>query len=287
MNKDRLGSLIVSAIKNSRYLTPKDSRIPVKCFEFSIPEITSQASPGQFVMMWVQGIDEKPMGIAGANGDLVSFAIAKLGESTSAFHKLDEGDLVGIRGPYGKGFNLKGTKIAIMGGGTGIAPTKFLAEVALKKGIDVSLFHGARTENELAYLDYFKILEKKTQNFHYYPSTDDGSFGFKGFSTHCLQDAIAKGYKFESLYVCGPELMMYFARDIAKKQGFYFEASLADRYFKCAIGLCGQCAVDPTGQRICIDGPVFNLEQLELISDFGKYGRDKYGKKYPLDNKSE
>ncbi|MFW9923120.1 MAG: dihydroorotate dehydrogenase electron transfer subunit [Candidatus Thorarchaeota archaeon] len=287
MNKEKLGSLIVSPIKKSKYLTPSNSRIPVKSYDFSIPEIAAKASPGQFVMMWVYDIDEKPMGIAGIDGDIVSFAVAKSGEATSAFHNLKIGDLVGIRGPYGKSFNLKGSKIAIMGGGTGIAPTKFLTEVALKQGIEVSLFHGARTENELAYADYFKALEQKTQNFHYHPSTDDGTFGFKGFSTQCLQDAIIKGNKFESLYTCGPELMMYFARDIAKKENYYFEASLADRYFKCAIGLCGQCTVDPTGQRICIDGPVFNLDQLELIADFGKFGRDKFGRKITLDNKSE
>jgi dihydroorotate dehydrogenase electron transfer subunit len=84
------------------------------------------------------------------------------------------------------------------------------------------------------------------------------------------------------MYTCGPELMMYAAWNIATQQTIPIEACLADRYFKCAIGLCGQCTVDPVGLRLCIDGPVFNQDQLKEISDFGKFARDKFGRKEPL-----
>lgn len=285
MTITKLGIQKVVPIDDIRDLTPKKSRIPVKLITVTIPEIASKSQPGQFAMMWLYGVDEKPMGIAGISNDKVSFAVAKIGEATTKIHSLNEGDLIGIRGPFGKGFTLKGKKIAIMGGGTGIAPTKFLVEEALKKEIEVSLFHGARSANELAFLDFFEKLTSKNSNFLYNPSTDDGSLGFCGFSTHCFQDLLDEGKEYDYMYACGPELMMYNAWQQAKIKKIPFEACLADRYFKCAIGLCGQCTVDPTGLRLCIDGPVFNDKQLQEMTDFGKYARDKYGRKIPINEK--
>ncbi|MBK5112697.1 MAG: dihydroorotate dehydrogenase electron transfer subunit [Candidatus Heimdallarchaeota archaeon] len=280
----KLGLLKVSKIVKIIDETPSDCRVPVKSYTLTIPEIAKFAEPGQFAMMWLLGVDEKPMGIAGANqktGEII-FAVAKVGPATTAFHKLKKGDKIGIKGPFGKGFTIKGKNIAVIGGGTGIAPTKFLIEHSLTMGINVTLFHGARSKNELAFREYFEKLEKEKKNFHYKPSTDDGSHGFKGFATECLQDSIDNEITFNQMYTCGPELMMYAAWNIATQQTIPIEACLADRYFKCAIGLCGQCTVDPVGLRLCIDGPVFNQDQLKEISDFGKFARDKFGRKEPL-----
>ncbi len=284
MTISKHGILKVAPIDKIVEETPKDSRLPVKSFTLAIPEIAEKAYPGQFVMMWLYGIDEKPMGIASCeqkNGS-ITFAVAKIGKATEAFHKLEEGDLLGIRGPFGKGFTLAGNKIAIIGGGTGIAPTRFLTEQALKKNIQVHLFHGARTKSELAFKDYFENLAKTNVDFNYKPSTDDGSFGFKGFSTQCWDALLQVGESYDMVYACGPELMMFNAFKLAQKMKFSYEACLADRYFKCAIGLCGQCTVDPIGLRLCIDGPVLNQNQLAQITDFGKYARDKFGRKEPF-----
>lgn len=280
----KLGLLKVTKIGKIIDETPEDCRVPVKSYTLTIPEIAKIAEPGQFAMMWLFGIDEKPMGIAGANpksGEIL-FAVAKIGPATTAFHKLKKGDKIGIKGPYGKGFTIKGKKIAVIGGGTGIAPTKYLIEKSLGKGLDVTLFHGARSANELAFRKYFEKLANEKKNFHYKPSTDDGSHGFKGFATECFEDSIDSNMIFDQMYTCGPELMMFTAWKLATKQTIPIEACLADRYFKCAIGLCGQCTVDPVGLRLCIDGPVFDQDQLKEISDFGKFARDKFGRKEPI-----
>jgi len=279
-----LGVLKVVPISKIIQETEQDSRMPVKSFFLNIPEIASIAQPGQFVMMWLYGIDEKPMGVASANsetGEMI-FAVAKIGPATKALHKLKEGDLLGIRGPFGKGFSLLGKNIAIIGGGTGIAPTRFLIEKLLERNISITLFHGAQTKKELAFRKYFENLADKNKNFLYKPSTDDGSYGFSGFSTECWSASLNNSEQYDQLYTCGPELMMYAAYQIAQERKIPIEACLADRYFKCAIGLCGQCTVDPVGLRLCIDGPVFNQDQLKEISDFGKYARDKYGRKEPF-----
>jgi dihydroorotate dehydrogenase electron transfer subunit len=279
-----LGLLKVVPISKIIQETSSETRMPVKSFLLKIPEITAIAKPGQFVMMWLLGIDEKPMGIASCNikTDEILFAVAKIGPATIAFHKLKEGDLLGIRGPFGKGFSIKGKNAAIIGGGTGIAPTRFLIEKLLESNIKATLYHGAQTEKELAFKKYFETLASTSKNFSYKPSTDDGTFGFSGFSTECWRASLDDGDQFDQVYTCGPELMMYAAYKIALEKKIPIEACLADRYFKCAIGLCGQCSVDPIGLRLCIDGPVFNQDQLKQISDFGKYARDKYGRKEPF-----
>ncbi|MCE7746022.1 MAG: dihydroorotate dehydrogenase electron transfer subunit [Candidatus Heimdallarchaeota archaeon] len=280
----KLGLLKVTKIEKIVEETPTDCRVPVKSYTLTIPEIAKIAEPGQFAMMWLLGIDEKPMGIAGANpksGEII-FAVAKIGPATTALHKLKKGDKLGIKGPYGKGFSIKGKKIAVIGGGTGIAPTKYLIEKSLVKGLDVTLFHGARTANELAFRKYFENSANEKKNFHYKPSTDDGSHGFKGYATECFETSIDSNKIFDQIYTCGPEPMMFTAWKLATKQAIPIEACLADRYFKCAIGLCGQCTVDPVGLRLCIDGPVFDQDQLKEISDFGKFARDKFGRKEPI-----
>lgn len=284
MTIKKLGSLKVTKIKKIKDETPPDCRVPVKSYTLTIPEIARIAEPGQFAMMWLLGVDEKPMGIARAiqkTGEIM-FAVAKVGPATTAFHELKKGDKIGIKGPYGKGFTLKGNNIAVIGGGTGIAPTKFLIERLLLMNLNVTLFHGARSKEELAFRSNFEELMKEQENFHYKPSTDDGTYGFKGFATECLKDAITGEKTFDQMYTCGPELMMFAVWKLATEHSIPVEACLADRYFKCAIGLCGQCTVDPVGLRLCIDGPVFDQDQLKEISDFGKFARDKFGRKEPI-----
>jgi len=282
MQQGRHGTLLVVPIEEIRDVTAENAKTPVKAISIKAPAIAQEASPGQFVMMWLYGLDEKPMGIATKDTDtgLLSFAIAKVGPTTKALHQLKKGDLIGIRGPYGKGFTLQGNNIAIIGGGTGIAPARFLTEEALKQNLEVTLIHGAKTKSELAFLEFFEGLAKERANFTYLPATDDGSYGFKGFATNCLQANYSKDWV--SLYTCGPEQMMFKVFQQAKNWRLPLEACLADRYFKCAIGLCGQCSLDPLGIRLCIDGPVLPLETLEKLTDFGKYGRDKFGQKYKL-----
>ncbi|MBD3191543.1 MAG: dihydroorotate dehydrogenase electron transfer subunit [Candidatus Heimdallarchaeota archaeon] len=284
MKEGKLGLLKVVPIKEIINETPADCRLPVKSYSLIIPEIVEKAIPGQFVMMWLPEVDEKPMGIASCDiseGKLL-LAVAKLGKATTEFHKREKGELLGIRGPYGKGFTIEGENIGVIGGGTGIAPSRFLVERALERGMRVTLFHGAKTANELVFQQFFKQLAKKYDNFLYEPSTDDGSFGFHGFTTDCFEASLNRGTNFDKIYTCGPELMMYKILVKTHEKKLPLEACLADRYVKCAIGLCGQCTIDPIGLRLCIDGPVFNQDQLAKMEDFGKYSRDKFGKKIPF-----
>jgi len=85
-----------------------------------------------------------------------------------------------------------------------------------------------------------------------------------------------------TVYSCGPELMLYEIFKICKESNIEFYASL-ERIMRCGCGLCGLCALDPLGLLVCKDGPIFKLETLEKIQDFGKYQRDFTGKKISLE----
>ena len=142
----------------------------------------------------------------------------------------------------------------------------------LAKNNDVSVISAAQTKDELLFCDSLEDL-----GVNVYPCTDDGSYGFEGFATNCLSDLLESStYNFA--FVCGPEIMMKGVCDILEASSVNGEYSL-ERYMKCALGLCGQCCVDSTGWRICVEGPVFTNTQLKQITEFAKYKRNASGTK--------
>ena len=84
---------------------------------------------------------------------------------------------------------------------------------------------------------------------------------------------------YDYAFVCGPEIMMKGIFDILEASNIPAQYSL-ERYMKCALGVCGQCCVDSEGWRICVEGPVFENDKIEKITEFAKYRRDAAGVKY-------
>jgi dihydroorotate dehydrogenase electron transfer subunit len=242
----------------------------VRSFYVNCPEIASVVRPGQFVMVWVIGVDEIPISVSEAGGDgLLGLTIAKVGDATSRLHEQSEGDLIGIKGPYGNGFDLSGNSVMMVGGGYGVAPLAFGAEVASSENKKVTMVMGAETAGELLFLERLRKM-----NVDLMVSTEDGSAGTKGLVTDVLERALMeRGY--DSCLCCGPEKMMVEVVRIASGKGIKVQASL-ERMMKCGIGLCGQCCLDPLGFRVCTEGPVFYPHQLEG-GEFGKYARDAAG----------
>lgn len=227
--------------------------------------------PGQFVMLWLPGIDEKPFVIAYKNGKELGITIQRRGKFSQEFEKLKKGSLIGIRGPFGNTFETKNVKNAIIiSGGSGTATINLLVDKLLKQKAKVRCIIGARTKNELL---MEKILAKKTQLFI---ATDDGSKGTKGYNTQELEKQILKE-KPDCVFGCGPELMMAKAFKFCEKRKIKCQMSL-ERVMKCGgMGICGACEID--GILVCIDGPVFNNSQLKKMPGFGTYTRDKSAKK--------
>ncbi len=232
------------------------------------------SAPGQFLMAWLPGIDEKPFGVSFKAPEL-GITVEQKGKFTEELFFLKEGDKIGIRGPYGNGFDTEGVKTAcLVAGGVGVAPINALAIELKQKGVEVKIILGARSQ------DHLSLSESLLQCGELYITTDDGSMGEKGFTTNKLR-ALLKDEKFDKIYTCGPEVMMIEVMKIADSNGIEMEASL-ERYMRCGTGVCGACSIN--GIMVCKDGPVFNSGQLKKLTELGKWARSKSGKKVTLDD---
>jgi len=227
-----------------------------------------QAQPGQFIMVWIPGIDEKPFSVPYVNP--FGITVYRVGPFTEKLIQMNEGEKIGIRGPYGNSFELKSKKNCLVGGGSGIIPLAFLAENVRKKKLNAISIIGAKTKDDLIFLDRMKKSCSKV-----IVTTDDGTFGEKGFVTGAFESLLKKE-KFDCVYTCGPEIMMKKVFDICEEHEVECQASL-ERYMKCGFGLCGACCLDDV--RVCKDGPIFNSEQLRKLNEFGNLKRDKSGLK--------
>ncbi len=246
----------------------------VKTFVFQ-DKHCSEAKPGQFVMVWIPGVDEVPMSLSSINSDgFSSITVAEVGEATRALHERRVGDLLGIRGPYGNGFALASGHIMIVGGGTGLTPLVPLVESLLKLSARISFLMGAKTRDELFFLEKIQKAVSKVN-----VTTEDGSHGLKGLVTD-LAEQILEKEEFDMIYACGPEMMMFKMFLLAEQYNTPFQASL-ERYIRCGIGICGSCCLGE--YRICKDGPVLSGKQLRKVkNEFGLFKREANGSKVNL-----
>jgi len=227
-------------------------------------------------MVWIPGVDEIPFSLSTItpNG-FTSITVAEVGEATRALHQMKRGDVLGIRGPYGKGFTLASGSIMIAGGGTGLAPLMPLTEKLVKLSTKLTFLLGAKTENELLFLNRINQTLSKG-NAEIIATTEDGSYGLKGVVTDQAEQKLAEE-RFDIIYACGPEQMIHKMFLLAERHHIRFQASL-ERIMRCAIGLCGSCVIGKL--RVCKDGPVLTSEQLRTIKEeFGKFKRDFQGRK--------
>ncbi|MBO3803933.1 MAG: dihydroorotate dehydrogenase electron transfer subunit [Candidatus Brockarchaeota archaeon] len=237
-------------------------------------EHVASASPGQFIMAYLPGLDEIPLSVSDVEGSVAKIAVKAVGDCTRALCGKKAGEAIGVRGPYGKGFELFEGSALLVGGGVGAAPLLFLARMLSAKCSKVKAIIGAPTGDELLFLD---ALSKHCVVL---PVTEDGSAGEKGSACDLAEREIAGG-GFDHAYVCGPEPMMAKIVKLCASKNVHVQASL-ERWFKCAVGLCGSCVLDKLGLRVCADGPVFSGDQLAKVDDFGRFCRSRSGSKVAL-----
>lgn len=233
------------------------------------------AQPGQFVMLWIPRLDEKPFSVAFDDGHTLQLSVAKVGTFTEELFNKKVGDQVGVRGPYGKSFFYNpGEHLAVVGGGYGAAPLYFLAHQAVNLGCSVEFVVGARSDQHLLFTDRVTQLPGATLHV----ATDDGSSGFKGYNAELLRALLKDGMKLDRILTVGPELMMKAVSDMALEYDIECQVSM-ERYIKCGFGMCGQCVVDDSGMPTCMEGPVMDHHLARKQAEFGNYHRDKVGRK--------
>jgi len=229
-----------------------------------------RCEPGQFVMVWIPRHDELPMALSYL-GDPKGITVQAVGDASTAFAGFQEGQSVGIRGPFGNAFRPRGNRALFVAGGSGMASLIAGIEAFAHQGIEVATVAGAKSADELIFVDRAKALGDV------HVATDDGSRGYHGFAPGLGETVLDQG-RWDQVITCGPEKMMTKVVDAARARGIPVDASL-ERYMKCGIGICDACAID--GQLVCVDGPIFSGEQLAAIPDFGVWRRDKSGRRIP------
>ena len=228
------------------------------------PYVVRNAKAGQFIIFRVEEDGERvPLTIADIdkeNGELTLVFMA-VGYSTKKLAQLNVGDeLVDIVGPLGKPTDIKkyGTVVCVAGG-YGAAPCYLISKALKEAGNKVYMISGARTKDLLFWEDKMRAASTEL-----YLTTDDGSYGIKGFGTTVLQD-IMNREKVDYVIAVGPMPMMRAVAELTRGKGIYTEASM-NPIMVDGTGMCGACRVTVGGETkfACVDGPDFDAHKIDF-----------------------
>ncbi len=245
----------------------------VKTFRVK-PEQGFSFIPGQCAMLSLFGVGEAIFSISSSpSQEEMEFSIKDVGRVTHALHEAEEGLELGIRGPYGNGFpleDMKGNHLLFIGGGIGLAPLRPLIFHACENKEDfgaLQLIYGARSPEDLVFKKDLFETWKNDENISIYLSSDiqaPGWDGYVGFVPQYLEE-LAPNPEGTIAITCGPPVMIKFVLQTLEKLNFKPDQVITTLEYKmkCGIGKCGRCNI---GEKyVCIDGPVFYLEQLQAL----------------------
>jgi sulfhydrogenase subunit gamma (sulfur reductase) len=230
-------------------------------------------TPGQFGFLSAIGVGESPFGMAvseSRGGGQLEFAVQRIGTVTDALHEMQKGDLVGVRGPMGRGFpleELKGKRVVILGGGIGLAPLRPLIQEILDHRDDygeMTIFCAGRGPDLLVFREEYEEWARAPRTVvHVTVDKGDESWtGRVGLITQALCE-IAPAPEGAVAVTCGPPIMIKFVLKELAKLGFAPDQVITtlEAKMKCGLGKCGRCNVGD--QYICTDGPVFRYDQIQ------------------------
>lgn len=233
--------------------------------------------PGQFSMLYAYGVGEVPISISGdpANRRYLEHTVRSVGAVTGSLAGKGRGELIGYRGPYGRGWPLEeaeGKDVAIVAGGIGLAPLRpaiyHIVQNREKYG-KFYVLYGARTPPDLLYKHEIERWRGRldTQFLVTVDKGDERWRGYIGVVTTLFRHIRLDPANTIAL-VCGPEIMMKFTVAELKNQGLPEDQIFIsmERNMKCGVGLCGHCQFGP--YFVCKDGPVFRFS--EIGSFFGR-----------------
>jgi len=231
---------------------------------------------GQFVELTVPGVGEAPFTPSSrpAIKNLMELTIMNVGKVTGKVHELKKGDIVGVRGPFGKGYpidSFKGKEILVVGGGCGFAPIRSLMyELFDRSGEFKKLFFrgGCKTPQELLYRGEIADWVKR-KDLDLKLTVDKGDSGWKGNVgvVTTILDGVEMDYENGIAIVCGPPMMMKFSTKKLIEMGFKEENIYLsmEKNMSCGIGKCGHCRIGT--YYACKDGPVFTYNKIKNFSN--------------------
>jgi sulfhydrogenase subunit gamma (sulfur reductase) len=233
--------------------------------------------PGQFVQVSILGVGECPISVCSSPTRESSFelCVRRVGDVTDRIHLLGPGDVIGIRGPLGHGFDvheMDGKDILIVSGGLGLASARSLIQYILDERRRFGAFHllhGARNPGELLFKDDLALWrENPDVNFHVTVDRPDEQWrGKSGVVTTLFKELPSLDANETMVVIIGPPVMFKFvvlevlARGIPQKNVY---CSL-ERRMKCGVGKCGHCQANNV--YVCLEGPVFRYGQLKALRE--------------------
>lgn len=227
--------------------------------------------PGQFAFLSAFGVGEAPFGIANScsRGDVIEFAIQRLGTVTTELHEMGVGDIIGLRGPLGNSFPMdqfKGQDLIVLGGGIGGAPLRPVIQTIIDNRGEyghLTIIWAARNPSLLLFKDDYNSW-KSAPNAELHLTVDEGDDEWKGnvgLITNLLEKVSPKP-KNSIAITCGPPIMIYFVDKLLSKLGFSSDQHYVtlEARMHCGIGKCGRCNLGD--KLICVDGPVFSMSEV-------------------------
>ena len=229
-------------------------------YDIEAPRVAKKALPGQFIVLRVNEEGERvPLTIADFDRErgIVTILFQVVGASTELLASLQEGDsILDFVGPLGQPSELSdhmGT-VVFVGGGIGVAPVYPIARAAHELGNKVISILGAKTKDILIFEERMRAISDEVLI-----TTDDGSYGIKGFVTNAIEELIKRGEKIDQVTAIGPGVMMKSVTEATRPYGIKTIVSL-NPIMVDGTGMCGGCRVQ-VGEETkfaCVDGPEFD-----------------------------
>lgn len=264
-------------VKKGRILRIKKMTELEKLFEIALEGGQSlEHEPGQFIMLSVFGAGDIPVSISSSPSVRGSFEICvrAAGKVTTALHRLEAGDEVGIRGPFGKGFPiriLEGNDLLMIAGGLGIAPLRSLIRHVLYNRRDFGRVHillGCKSPQEMLFVDEIDHWSQRMDV--YYECTVDRASpdwaGHVGRITTLIPGVHLEPERTFAIAVGPPVMYKFVIKELLAKKIPERQILMSfERHMKCGIGKCGHCQIQ--GLYCCQDGPVFSYDQVKNMSE--------------------
>ena len=252
----------------------------VKTFRVEAPEGGKlfEHLPGQCAMLSVPGISEAMISITSSptNTEYMEFSVKKCGCLTEWLHAMEEGQMITVRGPYGRHFpvddELAGKNLVFVAGGIGLAPLRsvinYVRDNRDKYG-RVDIIYGSRSKEDLVYYDEIVNEWMNEPDFHVHLTIDreqEGWDGHVGFVPNYIAEVGLNPVNTCAL-MCGPPIMIKFSLPNLVQAGFDKTQifTTMELRMKCGIGKCGRCNIG--NKYVCKDGPVFRFDQLDELPD--------------------
>ena len=261
-------------MKQNEIINKKEIAPDIKLFDIYAPDIAKKCLPGNFIILMVHERGERiPLTINNWDREkgTIRIIIQEIGRTTKELGKMKVGDVVpNLMGPLGHHSEIdKFGKVICIGGGVGTAVVYPVAKALKEKGNEVITIIGAKTKELVILEDELKKVSREC-----YVTTDDGSYGTKGFVTDKLNEILSSqtlnricsgSGQIDRVFAMGPLIMMKKVSEITKQKNIPTIVSLNPVMID-GTGMCGGCRVRVGNETkfACVDGPEFDGHKVDF-----------------------